>query len=301
MLEQNNNLYRYTVKDKVNMREQIANEQMITLLNEKVYLSLGDFNTKILNKDLEIEENKKKILELENELSILHSEKEKMRVKIETSNDQDNPNTNEIEEYKKKIKELDDEVTQMKIKIDEQNPKKDLKSSHKDIESQMIHHEVEKLIKKQNTFFGMFFNNSKTRYELRNCRLNNLLFFLKPDMIWAQKRYVLSGKTIYVFDRESSESADGEILITAGCKISKIIEKDYITHNFQFLLLHPTLKNLYFSGETEKMVDNWIYGIEDLIEEIESSKVSNRKNFFETIEKSKGTGEKKSKVIDLNS
>jgi len=102
MLEQNNNLYRYTVKDKVNMREQIANEQMITLLNEKVYLSLGDFNTKILNKDLEIEENKKKILELENELSILHSEKEKMRVKIETSNDQDNPNTNEIEEYKKK-------------------------------------------------------------------------------------------------------------------------------------------------------------------------------------------------------
>jgi len=153
MLEQNNNLYRYTVKDKVNMREQIANEQMITLLNEKVYLSLGDFNTKILNKDLEIEENKKKILELENELSTLHSEKEKMRVKIETSNDQDNPNTNEIEEYKKKIKELDDEVTQMKIKIDEQNPKKDLKSSHKDIESQMIHHEVEKLIKKTKYFF----------------------------------------------------------------------------------------------------------------------------------------------------
>jgi len=64
-MEQQNLLYRYEYQDRKKRRDLEANEHMITLLNEKVKLSIDEFTILLSNKDKEIEDHKNQNIEQE--------------------------------------------------------------------------------------------------------------------------------------------------------------------------------------------------------------------------------------------
>jgi len=238
------------IKIEKKRRDLEANEHMITLLNEKVKLSIDEFTILLSNKDKEIEDHKNQNIEQEKVLLARKLEIRQLKKKIKRTS----------------ISNLDDEDF-----LDDDNKNHVVINSP---ETKEVLKETFVNIQKNDDKFGIWFKKDlPTKYELRESKLNGSLFCSSSNTVWAQKKWYLRGAILYFFDREDSrEGANGDINLE-GCNISKSIDEKLFMHNFQFIIDHPTLKSLYFSTKTEKMLNDWFNGISAAIE---STKVSTK-------------------------
>jgi len=261
LLEQQNYVYRYAIQDRKHRRDIDANEHMITLLNEKFKFSIDEYRMQVSTKDIELEKLKDTLKIIEKKYSNKREESHQLRKKLRKYM---NSNNNSIDD--------DSDTPDSKEKHPLEVPGTD-----------QIKEQVEVNLQKNTNIFGQWFKpDYPNKYELRDCKLNGLLFICDTKtLVWKQKRYILRGNVLYYFEKDSNEGADGEIRVE-GCTITKNIDTTLFIHNFQFIINHPTLKMLTFATQTEKQLNDWLNGISAAIESYK--KFSNVKHIITQFE-----------------